>query len=190
MIFKEQTITRTCKAQEWLPDCIIIVFHIITWRISLKLKFRSSHLCLFYCTLNLFSLSGLMAPYYQATVSKQSFSFYFSHFAAHDLSCLWDFLYLLFPLPDSYALKTFHVCGLSSSFRPQFRCHRLRPSMTSGCTILQSLSIPLPCSLCSIYLRLSCVLCLYLFIVSCLLECKLLESKDLVCLYHWPVSNT
>lgn len=107
-----------------------------------------------------------------------------------DLSCLWDFLYLLFPVPDSYALKTFHVCGLSSSFRPQFRCHRLRPSLTSGCAILQSLSIPLPCSLCSIYLRLSCVLCLYLFIVSCLLECKLLESKDLVCLYHWPVSNT
>ena len=47
-------------------------------------------------------------------------------------------LYLHFSLPDSDVLTDLHMDELSSSFGSQLRCH-LRPSLTSGCAILQSL---------------------------------------------------
>jgi len=81
-------------------------------------------------------------------------------------------LYLFFLLPGLDAFIDFHMDDMSSSFEAQFRCHLLRPSLTSSCAILQSLS-----HYHFIAFIWSYVLCVYLFIVSFPLEFKL-ENKD------------
>lgn len=99
------------------------------------------------------------------------------HFNSSSLTVLskilpaFGILCLLFLLPGLDAFIDFHVDGLSSSFEAQFRCHLLRPSLTSSCAILQSL-----CH----YHFIAFIwnyFCVYFFIVSFPLECKL-ENKD------------
>lgn len=93
-------------------------------------------------------VNGLRASYNQAAVSIH-FSlipFYTSpsfHFSYWQPCCPRSSLPLGLFIPAfssaQNAFIDFHVGDLSS-FRPQFRCYLLRPSLTSGCAILQPLS--------------------------------------------------
>lgn len=127
----------------------------------ISLKRKSDHpTYVFNFSLNTTFWSGLRAPYNQTTVSyplpslPSSLLIHFSCLVTLSSTVIPVFgtLYFLFPQPGKTLIDR-HLNDLSSPFGPQFRCHLLRPSLTSSCAILQPL-YPSPCSLYSISLKL------------------------------------